>query len=139
MRRTVRERRLLWAVGVLVAVSVVVITIVLVRLWSSTDQNVAGWITGFIVLGAVWAVWEALGLSAAFRRASRRTQWIVIVLALAFAVGGGIVYLLLPGTASWYLAALPTIPALLIVMSFPPDENQPGGSGGAGDGPWTAP
>jgi len=138
VRRTVRERRLLWAVGVLVTVSVVVVTIVLIRLWSSTDQNVAGWITGFVVLGAVWAVSEALGLSAAFRRASRRTQWIVIVLALAFAIGGGIVYLLLPGTASWYLAALPTIPAVLILLSFPPDENQAGGSG-SGDGPWTAP
>ena len=60
------------------------------------------------------------------------------MLALAFAIGGGIVYLLLPGTASWYLAALPTIPAVLILLSFPRDENQAGGSG-SGDGPWTAP
>jgi hypothetical protein len=139
MRRPARERRLWWAVGTLCTVSAVVVTIVLVRLWSSTDQNVAGWITGFVVFGAAWAVWEALGLSAAFRRASRRTQWVVIVLAFAVAIGGGIVYLLLPGTASWYLAGLPTIPALLILLSFPPDENQPERSGGVSDGPWTAP
>jgi hypothetical protein len=127
-----------WAVAVLCAVSALVFTIVLVRLWSSADRNVAGWITGFVVTGAAWAAWEALGLSAAFRRASRRTQWIVIALTLAFAIGGRVVYVLWPGTTSWYLAALPAIPAILVSVSLA-DENRRAGSGDVGDGPWTAP
>jgi peptidoglycan/LPS O-acetylase OafA/YrhL len=138
VRRTARERRLRWAVGILCTVSAVIVTIVVVRLWSSTDQNVAGWITGFVITGAAWAAWESLGLSAAIRRASRRTQWIVIALALAFAIGGGVVYVLWPGTASWYLAALPAIPAILVSLSLA-DESRPADSGDIGDGPWTAP
>lgn len=127
--------------GALVALGsacAVVVTVVLVRLWSRGDQNIAGWVTTFVVFGAAWLFWEALGLGDAFRRASRRRQWIMIVLTLALAMGGSLVYVVLPGTASWYLAALPAIPALLVLLSFPRSE-QGGGPLDVGDGPWTAP
>ena len=135
--RTTRERRLIWAVVALGSVCAAIVTVVLVRLWSETDGNVAGWVTTFVVFGAAWVLWEALGLEDGFRRSSRRTQWFVIALMLVLAIAGSLIYVLLPGTASWYLASLPAIPALLVVLSFRSEESTP--SGGFSDGPWSAP
>ena len=104
-RATANERRLMWAVVALPIACAAGVTVVLVHLWSTIDQNVAGWITTFVVLGAAFLVWEAFGLDDAFRRAGRRTQRLVIVFVLLLALGGSLAYVFWPGTASWYLAA----------------------------------
>ena len=138
MSGSTRVRRLRWAVAILGVVTVAVVALVLVRLWTSADPNLAGWITTFAVYGVSYATWELLGLAAAFRKATPRTQWLAIALALLFAISGGLVYAFWPGPTSWYLASLPAIPVFLILLSFPElDDSSSGGVGG--DGPWTAP
>jgi hypothetical protein len=138
MSGSARVRRLHWAVGILGVVTGSVVVVVLVRLWTSADPNLAAWITSFVVYGVCYAIWELLDLSAAFRNASPRTQWLAIALALVLAIGGGLVYVLWPGSASWYLASLPAIPAFLILLSFP-ERDDSSRAGDVGDGPWTAP
>jgi peptidoglycan/LPS O-acetylase OafA/YrhL len=134
-----RARRLRVAVVTLGAVAAVVLVLMLVRLWQSANGNVAGWITTFVVFGAIWLGAEVLGLDRAFVRASSRTRWLVVTAGLALALGGGIVYVLWPGTASWYLAYLPSIPVTLLVIWSAQDENAEPGPPSYTDGPWGAP
>jgi hypothetical protein len=129
----------MWAVVALSVVCSAVVIFFLLHLWSTGDQNLAGWITYFVVFGAAMLVWDVIGLEKAFRRSSRRAQWFVIAGAVALALGGGVAYLFLPGTTSWYLASLPAIPALLVLLSFPRHEDETAGPADFGDGPWTAP
>jgi undecaprenyl pyrophosphate phosphatase UppP len=138
-RRPARERRLVGAVVALCIACAAILTVVLLHLWSTGDQNVAGWVTTFVVVGAAFLAWEALGFEKAYRRTSRRRQWSVIALTLALALGGSVAYVLWPGTASWYLASLPGIPAVLVLMSFPRNDDERAGPVDFGDGPWTAP
>jgi len=138
-RATANERRLMWAVVAFSIVCAAGVTVVLVHLWSTIDQNVAGWITTFVVLGAAFLVWEAFGLDDAFSRAGRRAQRLVIVLVLLLALGGSLAYVFWPGTASWYLAALPGIPLVLVLLSFEWRGEHDLGPLDLGDGPWTAP
>jgi hypothetical protein len=139
MSRSARVRRLRWAVGIFGAIAAGIVALVLGRLWTSADPNVAGWVTTVVAYGAAYAAWEMFELSGAFRRSSGRTQRVVIAAALALAIGGGVFYVLVPGPVTWYLAALPVIPAFLILMSFP-DSGEESSTGDFGDGgPWTAP
>jgi peptidoglycan/LPS O-acetylase OafA/YrhL len=134
-----REPPLFWALACLAIACVAVAVVLLRALWSSADSNVAAWVTTFVVMGAGFIVVSALGLDKRFRRASSRTQCVVVSFSLLLAIAGGVVYLLWPGPASWYLATLPGLPAILVATFFVDDREDGAGSFDSGDGPWTAP
>ena len=136
--RTRRERRLYVAVTLLGIVALGVLGLVLVALWRRGNDNLAGWVTTAVAGLALYGVTELLELEQRFQRARPRVRMLTVLGTVLLAVAGGLVYVAWPGADSWYLAALPALPALVVCSWFPPPEDEVGGFSG-GDGPWSAP
>jgi hypothetical protein len=139
MTRSARETRLFTAVTLLGIAVVGIVALVLVGLWRGGNDNLAGWVTTGIVMAVLFFGGDLLGLERRFQQARTRTRVAVVVAALVLAIGGGAAYLAWPGSASWYLAALPALPAVLVSTWFSPvTEDEVRGFDGS-DGPWSAP
>ncbi len=124
---------------VIAALIVAVVASALICLWWLVGGNVAGWVTTVVAFLTGMFVAELLGAEQAFSRLTKRGQRIVIAVAVVVAAGGSVGYVLLPGTASWYLSALPAFPLLLILTWLRGDDEPELGPIDFSDGPWTAP
>jgi peptidoglycan/LPS O-acetylase OafA/YrhL len=129
----VRDRIVLVSV-VLGSVSAVVV------LWLTVGGNAAGWATFILLPLASGIVVGATDLDLHFLRLRKPVQTVVVAATVALALAGGIVYLFLPGTTSWWLLGLPAIPILLMAHWLGEDSaRDPSSGGGVSDAPWMAP
>ncbi len=113
---------------------------VVVLLWLTVGGNAAGWATFILLPSGFGLVVGATDLDLAFKRLPKAVQTAVMAVGVALALAGGIAYLFVPGTTSWWLLGLPALP--IIFMESWLLEDSDGGTpsgGGISDGPWTAP
>ena len=111
-----------------------------VLLWLTVGGNAAGWATFILLPLAFGIVVGATDLDLRFLHLRKPTRTAVMAIALALAFAGGIVYLFVPGTTSWWLLGLAALPILFMeeLLREDADGDSPPG-GGISDGPWTAP
>jgi hypothetical protein len=106
--------------------------------WWLVGGNTAGWV--ITILGFVAVIFIDAGLDAKERylRGSARLRRGVLAAAVVVAVVGSAIYILWPGTLSWYLIGVFGIPVIW-VLHWGRSDDDPALPADFSDGPWTAP